>query len=120
WLVRALFFFAASVWKIRYSGLTWVTTDALATTLNLGYYHVSNADPLTPWGLTLARCGWLCRLLAGATLAIEAGFPLALFSRRARSVLVPAGLLMQAGIRILMGPSFGQFMICYLFWVPWD
>lgn len=28
------------------------------------------------------------------------------------------GLLV--GIRLLMGPTFPQFVICHLFWVPWD
>ena len=51
--------------------------------------------------------------------AIETLFPLALFSRRARVVLVPAGLVMLVGIRLLMGPTFEQFMMCYVFWVPW-
>src|SRR5207302_10188593 len=88
--------------------------------LTVGYYHIANGDPLTAWGPFLAHSVWLCRLLAGATLAIEVSFPLALFSRRARWALVPAGLLMQVGIRVLMGPSFEQFMSCYLFWVPWD
>jgi len=120
WLVMALIFFAAGVSKLRYSGLGWATAGTMATLLTVSHYHFSNADPLTSWGLPLAHSVWLCRLLAETTLAIEVGFPLALFSSRARSVLVPAGLLMQAGIRVLMGPTFGQFMICYLFWVPWD
>jgi len=33
-------------------------------------------------------------------------------------VLVPAGLLFLIGIRGLTGPTFEQFMICYVFWVP--
>ena len=28
------------------------------------------------------------------------------------------GLLI--GIRLFMGPTFPQFIICHLFWVPWD
>ena len=40
--------------------------------------------------------------------------------RRPRVVLVPAGLLFLIGIRALMGPTFEQFMICYVFWVPCD
>ena len=41
-----------------------------------------------------------------------------LFSRHARFVLVPAGLAFLVGIRMLMGPTFEQFMICYVFWAP--
>jgi hypothetical protein len=28
------------------------------------------------------------------------------------------GLLI--GIRLTMGPTFPQFVLCHLFWVPWD
>jgi hypothetical protein len=51
--------------------------------------------------------------------AIETLFPLSLFSRHARRILVPAGLLFLVGIRALMGPTFEQFMLCYVFWIPW-
>jgi hypothetical protein len=60
------------------------------------------------------------RLMAAAALCIETLFPLALFSRLARRVIVPAGLLFLIGIRALMGPTFEQFMLCYIFWVPWE
>jgi predicted DCC family thiol-disulfide oxidoreductase YuxK len=33
---------------------------------------------------------------------------------------VPAMFNIQAGIRILMGPTFGPFLVCMLFWVPWE
>jgi hypothetical protein len=42
------------------------------------------------------------------------------FSRRARWVIVPGVFSMQLGIRVLMGPTFIQFLICNLFWVPWN
>ena len=42
------------------------------------------------------------------------------FSRTARYILVPAGLAFLIGIRALMGPTFEQFMLCYVFWVPWQ
>jgi hypothetical protein len=113
-------FFASGLTKVRHAGLGWVSSDTLAILLPQAQYHGSNADPLLPWGLHVAQCGWLCRLLAGATVVIEIGFPLVLFSRRARAVLVPATFVLQTGIRVLMGPVFGQFMMCYLFWVPWD
>ena len=32
-------------------------------------------------------------------------------------VLVPAGLLLLVGIRALMGPTFEQFMMRYVFWI---
>jgi hypothetical protein len=58
--------------------------------------------------------------MAATSLCVELLFPLTLFSRTARRVLVPAGLLFLIGIRALMGPTFEQFMLCYVFWVPWE
>jgi hypothetical protein len=120
WWVMAWVFLAAGVSKIRHSGLAWVTSDTMAIILTASHYHLANRDPLTSSGLQIAQHLWLCRFLAAATLAIELGFPLALLSRRARAVFVPSAFLMQTGIRILMGPVFDQFVICYLFWIPWD
>lgn len=57
--------------------------------------------------------------MAAAAISLETLFPLVLFSRRARIVLVPAGLLFLVGIRVLMGPTFEQFMMCCVFWIPW-
>ena len=59
-------------------------------------------------------------MLAAATVVFESGFPLALFSRRARWIIVPVMVCIQVGIHMLMGIDFRQFMIVYLFWVPWD
>jgi hypothetical protein len=58
--------------------------------------------------------------MAASAVSVETLFPLALFSRRARRVVVPAGLMFLVGIRVLMGPTFEQFMMCYVFWVPWE
>jgi DnaK suppressor protein len=42
-----------------------------------------------------------------------------LVDRRARALLVPGVLLMQIGIRVFLGPTSPQMMICDAFWVPW-
>ena len=47
-------------------------------------------------------------------------FPLALVSRTARAVLVPAAFVMLVSIRVLMGPTFGGFLVANVVWVPWD
>jgi hypothetical protein len=120
WLVMALVFFAAGVAKLRLSGLGWIRPETMTTILIVSNYQVHGLVPLTSWGVYLAHYPWLCGLLAAATVAIEVGFPLALVSRKARWLLVPADFLMQIGIRLLIGPSFVQFMVCYLFWIRWD
>jgi hypothetical protein len=120
WLVMALIFSGAGVSKLRHSGVEWLASDNMAISLVSHNYHVANAEPLTSWGLIVAQYGWLCWLLAVATIVFETGYPLALFSRVARSIIVPGMFSMQVGIRALMGPTFEQFLICNLFWVPWD
>lgn len=120
WVAMALVFCAAGIAKLRASGLAWIFSDNLAMLLVRQQYHISDGDPLTSWGIAVARHTWLARSMAAVSLATELLFPLALFSRRARIVLVPAGLCFLIGIRVLMGPTFEQFMMCYVFWVPWD
>lgn len=119
WLTFSLVFFAAGVTKLRSSGLEWIFSDHLAIIMvrsNYGYV----LDPLVAWGLILAQYGWLTRSMAAATILLEVGYPLALFSSRARWIVVPAMFLMLVNIRLLLGPPFYEFLICHLFWVPWN
>lgn len=120
WVLFALIFFAAGLAKLRASGPAWVLSDNMAALLIAQQYPTSEPGPLVDWGLALARRRWLYQPLAAATLLLELGYPLALVSRRARWIVVPGMLLAQIGIRVLLGPSFEQFVICNLFWVPWD
>ncbi|HEY2904522.1 MAG TPA: hypothetical protein VGJ29_01400 [Vicinamibacterales bacterium] len=120
WVAMSLIFFAAGVSKLRHSGLDWIFSDSFALLLLRQQYHISDGDPLTTWGIAVARHPWLAHAMAASAVCVETLFPLVLFSRRARAVLVPAGLLFLVGIRLLMGPTFEQFMMCYVFWVPWE
>ena len=119
WVMTAVIFFSAGLSKLRHSGLSWVFSDHLAIVLVRHQYFVSDGEPLTSWGLTIAAYPWAARLLAAISLATEVLYPLALFSRRARLVLVPAGIAFLVGIRLLMGPTFEPFVMCTVFWVPW-
>jgi hypothetical protein len=120
WMVLALVLFGAGVSKVRHGGIAWLYPDNLAIRFLSHQYHIANADPLTSWGLHLARVPWLCSLLAGLTIVIECGFPLALVSPWARCLLVPSSLLMIMGIRLLLGPSFESYLALYPFFVPWN
>jgi len=122
WVAMACAFFAAGISKLRHAGLAWVTSDTLAIFLvRSNYPLIRDANPpMFDWGLRLARHEWLCRALAAGSLAIETLFPLALFSRRLRPILVAGALLMQLGITAVMGPNFDVFIWSYIFWVPWD
>ncbi len=120
WVMMALIFFAAGVSKLRHSGLEWIFSDNLSYLLLRQQYHLSDGEPLTRWGIWVANHAWASRGLAAMSVGVETMFPLALFSRRARCVIVPAGLCFLIGIRTLMGPTFEQFMMCYVFWLPWS
>jgi len=119
WVAMAMIFFAAGFSKLRRSGLDWIFSDNLALLLQRQQYHVSDGDPWTNWGLWVAQHPWVAQSMAAVALATETFFPLALVSRHARRILVPSGLLFLVGIRALMGPTFEQFMLCYVFWIPW-
>ena len=58
--------------------------------------------------------------MAFSTIFFETTYPLALFSRRLRPVMVMGGIGLILGIRALMGPTFENFLLINLFWVPWD
>jgi len=120
WLILSLVFFAAGVSKLRHGGRAWVLSDNMSIMLVQHAYQIANENPATSWGLWVARFPFLCKLLAFGTILIEAGYPLSLFSRRARWFFPPAMCGALVGIRLLMGPTFGQLVICHLFWIPWD
>jgi hypothetical protein len=120
WVAVSLVFFAAGLAKVRYGGLEWITSDNMSILLTRAMYHVSDADPLTRVGLAIANNHWLSSALAAAAVAIELGFPLTLISRKAQMVFVPAAFGMLLGIRVLMGPTFGGFLIAFVFWIPWQ
>ena len=118
-VLLAFVFFGAGVSKLRRSGFAWFASDNLAWVFLQHQYPVSTAPPLSGWGVGLAKHRLLCRALALSILAIECGYPLALFFRAARRVFVPATILMLVGFRVLMGPDFSALIVCHAFWIPW-
>jgi presenilin-like A22 family membrane protease len=112
----ALIFFGAGLSKLRHSGLEWIFSDNMAVLLLRAQFEGKSA---VPWGFFLAQHQWLTQLVAAATVAIEVGYPLALFSRRARWIIVPGAFSMQIGISLIMGITFATFLILNLFWVRW-
>jgi predicted DCC family thiol-disulfide oxidoreductase YuxK len=116
----AFVFFAAGVAKLRASGLAWILSDHLAILLDRVQYRISDADPLLPIGSFVARIPFAPQLMGLGTILFEAGYPIALFSPRLRPFIVLGGIGLIVGIRVLMGPTFENFLLINLFWVPWD
>lgn len=119
WVAMALVFLPAGIAKLRYGGIEWMFSSNMSIVLTRAAYHVSDADPIGGLGLFVARHEWLSRMVAITTVVVELGFVSALFWRRARLFFVPAAFLMIVGIRVMMGPTFGGFLLLNAFWVPW-
>jgi len=122
WVAIVFVFFGAGISKLRHAGFEWATSQTLAYYLMQANYPLGRpaAPPMNDWGLWLARHAPASRALAAGSMLVELAFPLALFSARLRAILVCAAFLMQLGIAIVMGPDFSNFLVTYVFWIPWD
>jgi hypothetical protein len=114
WMMFALVFFAAGFAKLRNSGLDWIVTDNFARMIE------NRTGVLAPLARTVLRVGIVGNVLAAGTILFELCYPLALVSRRARMLVVPGVFLMQVGIFLFMRIPFHEFLICNVFWIPWD
>ena len=112
-------FFAAGFATLTRTGLEWITSDHIALLLNRVQYRMSDADPLVNWGVAIATIPGAASLLPFTTVFVATTYPIALFSRRLRLPIVLGGIGLILGIRLLMGPTFEQFLLINAFWVPW-
>jgi hypothetical protein len=118
--VIVLIYFSAGLSKLLISGWSWASADNISNMiLSHAHYHVSGPSVWTWAALLVAQSAFLSGTVGVASLLIELTCPLALFSRRAALLLVPALILMQLGIRITMGPDFSSVMFAHVFWIPW-
>jgi hypothetical protein len=97
----ALTYFVTGVQKLVHSGLAWVTSDNMRWILYAAASE-GRAVSKTP-ALFVADHPWLATSSAALLLGLELLFPLALFSRRARPLLVAAAAAMHAGTWLLLG-----------------
>ena len=116
-------FVAAGLSKIRVTGFPeWMLSEQTARNLLIGHYWYSSRDrALWPIGAQLLQ------LHAGVGVALgvitqfaELLYPLALFVRAARVIVVPLMLAILMGITVTMGPFFALNMLAHVFWVPWS
>jgi hypothetical protein len=110
-------YFFAGVAKLWWAGPGWASADNMRAWLLL-----SNLDPqMGAWpagGLWLADRPAACAVMGVLALALELVFPAALFSTRARRVLVPAAALFHAAILATLGYAFLYLPLLLLF-VDW-
>jgi len=116
-VTHSMVFFAAGYSKLHASGLEWIFSNTLAN--NFILHHYIDDGIILDWGLYIAQIQWLCWLIAAGTIIIETGYPLALFGRSLRIILVPSLLFMQIGIWLLLDMFFVGIMICFMVWLPW-
>jgi hypothetical protein len=119
----AYIFFAAGIAKIRYGGFPgWMLSGTISDAIyQAGYWYSSRARPITGFG------PWLLRLhprmevaVAGTAQFAELLYPLALFSRRARKIVLPVMAALLIGFWLCMGPFFYLTLLAHVFWIPWS
>ena len=114
-IYMCMVYFASGVQKLRNSGLDWVFSDNMQ--------HIILTRPtVTSLGLWIAQFPWLCKGIALLTLSADILAPLALFSKRARLVLIPTLFMFHIGTLTVLGMHgyFVPYNLCYLVWVPWE
>jgi hypothetical protein len=116
-ILLALVFFGAGITKLRRSGLDWITTHNFANLITQ-HLHLPHPPP-THWGIYISQHPALYKPLAAATILGEILFPLALFHKRATQIIIPLAFLTQILIGLTIGVWFTQFLLCYLFFIPW-
>jgi hypothetical protein len=83
-------------------------------------WHFYRGFPPTRLGLRIASMPVVPHLMAAAALVLELVFPLVLFSRRARWVLVPGAIAFNIGVYQLMSPYFPHLIWANcVVWIPW-
>lgn len=105
--ITVMSYFIAGVTKLRNSGLDWATSDILRN--YIAYDNVRKialGDTHSPLGGALVRYRFLFPPLALASLAMELGAPLALFSRRVAVVFCSAAWLFHLGVLLTMAILF--------------
>jgi hypothetical protein len=119
-VLLAVIFCAAGITKLIVAGFDWIFSDHLQILIMQHRYGLKDV----PWPAAatfLAERPTFCRFVAGSSLLLEIGFPVALFVRGwPRAAIVLAALTMQVMIGLLLGVYFFQFLLLYLFWLPWE
>lgn len=105
------FYFAAGVSKLDNAGLAWANGRVIQ-------YFAENQG-VFPLGTLLANSLWLSAVSAVISLGLELGAIAALFSQKARLIIVLGWIAMHVGIRYTLGPRYIQNVIICLILIDW-
>jgi hypothetical protein len=103
-------------WKLRTSGLTWITSDNLRNQLYWKWYEHGAAPP---W-LRVDRLPGLLHAAALAVVLFELSFIALIWTRRGRLWAAAGGVAFHLTTQWLMGVSFISLMVCYVVLLDWD
>jgi hypothetical protein len=117
-MMFCLVFMGAGLTKLRVTGWDWIATDNMQNILLMHFY--CGNQPLLDWGRWISQIPWLCQTLAAITVFAEISAPLALIHRWPRMIIIPTLFGMQIGILLLMGVFDFNWIVTYVFWIPWD
>ena len=118
-VMLAAVFCSAGLSKLINGGWAWVVSDTMSVILLKAQLSPTGVGPTTDAGQWLSQQRPLLVLAAMGTIVVELLYPLALFHRGARWLFPLAMVGLLVGIRVLVGPWFGTFILAHVFWVPW-
>ncbi len=107
-LAIAMVYFWPGVWKLRASGLAWITSDNLRNQIWWKAFQGgwTPSPPVDRWPL-------VCKSLAAATIGFELSFPILILLPRARRWALAAGLAFHLGTARLLHVDFPTLWLLY-------
>jgi len=116
WVLVAQIYLFAFMSKMTMAGPTWATPEHMRRWFIA--FNVSEWWRFRELGLWMAEHPALCMAMGVATLLFQASFSAAVFSRRARYVLVPAALAFGLGTAVTLNIHVGEGWLVLLF-IDW-
>jgi hypothetical protein len=113
----AMLYFFSAYSKMIHAGVGWASSTHMQSWV-LGFYQREHPvfTSFAPW---VADHPAICGAMGVLALVMEVSFPLTLFSRRARWILLPAILGMHLGIVLVLNISVLYWPVLLVF-VDWD
>jgi hypothetical protein len=115
-LLLGVVYFFPGFWKLRSSGLAWITSDNLRNQLYWKWYEHGSAPP---W-LRIDRLPGVLHAAALGVVLFELGFVFLIWSRRGRLWAAAGGFAFHLSTQWLMGVSFWSLLACYVVLLDWD